>query len=105
MLHTSNNLKTSLEKIYTLLKPDGLMLCSMFGSETLRELKSCLLSAEEQFKEKVYPRINPFADIRTAGDILQSSGFKLCVVDDTTLRVTTKAVSYTHLTLPTTPYV
>ena len=90
MLHTSNNLKTSLEKIYTLLKPDGLMLCSMFGSETLRELKSCLLSAEEQFKEKVYPRINPFADIRTAGDILQSSGFKLCVVDDTTLRVTTK---------------
>ena len=90
MLHTSNNLKTSLEKIYTLLKPDGLMLCSMFGSETLRELKSCLLSAEEQFKKKVYPRINPFADIRTAGDILQSSGFKLCVVDDTTLRVTTK---------------
>ena len=90
MLHTSNNLKTSLEKIYTLLKPDGLMLCSMFGSETLRELKSCLLSAEEQFKEKVYPRINPFVDIRTAGDILQSSGFKLCVVDDTTLSVTTK---------------
>ena len=68
------------------------MLCSMFGSETLRELKSCLLRAEEQFKEKVYPRINPFADIRTAGDILQSSGFKLCVADDTTIRVTSKDI-------------
>ena len=92
MLHTSNNLKTSLEKMHALLKPDGLMLCSMFGSETLRELKSCLLRAEEQFKEKVYPRINPFADIRTAGDILQSSGFKLCVADDTTIRVTSKDI-------------
>ena len=92
MLHTSNNLKTSLEKMHALLKPDGLMLCSMFGSETLRELKSCLLRAEEQFKEKVYPRINPFADIRTAGDILQSSGFKLCVADDTTIRITSKDI-------------
>ena len=43
MLHASNNLKTSLEKIHALLKPDGLMLCSMFGSDTLRELKGCLL--------------------------------------------------------------
>ena len=93
MLHTSNNLKTSLEKIYALLKPDGLMLCSMFGSETLSELKSCLLRAEEQLKEKVYPRINPFADIRAAGDILQSSGFKLCVVDDTTIKVNSKDVN------------
>ena len=92
MLHASNNLKTSLEKIYALLKPDGLMLCSMFGSETLRELRSCLLGAEEQFKEKVYPRIHPFTDIRTAGDILQSSGFKLCVADDTTIKVPTKDV-------------
>ena len=93
MLHTSNNLKTSLEKIHALLKPDGLMLCSMFGSETLSELKSCLLRAEGQLKEKVYPRINPFADIRTAGDILQSSGFKLCVVDDTTIKVNSKDVN------------
>ena len=93
MLHTSNNLKTSLEKIHALLKPDGLMLCSMFGSETLSELKSCLLRAEEQLKEKVYPRINPFADIRAAGDILQSSGFKLCVVDDTTIKVNSKDVN------------
>jgi SAM-dependent methyltransferase len=92
MLHTSNNLKTSLEKIHALLKPDGLMLCTMFGSETLRELKDCLLRAEEQFKDKVYPRINPFADIRTAGDILQSSGFKLCVVDDTPIRIISKDV-------------
>ena len=52
MLHASNNLKSSLEKIHALLKPDGLMLCSMFGSETLRELRSCLLAAEEQFKER-----------------------------------------------------
>ena len=93
MLHTSNNLKTSLEKIHALLKPDGLMLCTMFGSETLSELKSCLLRAEEQLKEKVYPRINPFADIRAAGDILQSSGFKLCVVDDTTIKVNSKDVN------------
>ena len=92
MLHASNNLKSSLEKIHALLKPDGLMLCSMFGSETLRELRSCLLAAEEQFKEKVYPRIHPFTDIRTAGDILQSSGFKLCVADDTTIKVPTKDV-------------
>tara|TARA_B100000900_G_scaffold412366_1_gene433992 strand:+ start:392 stop:1252 length:861 start_codon:yes stop_codon:yes gene_type:complete len=92
MLHTSNNLRTSLEKIHSLLKPDGLMLCSMFGSETLKELKSCIIKSEEQFNDRVYPRINPFVDIRTAGDILHNSGFKLCVADDTIIKVPFKDI-------------
>ncbi|MDG2186945.1 MAG: methyltransferase domain-containing protein [Hyphomicrobiales bacterium] len=81
-LHTSNNLQESLKKIRDLLKPDGLMIATMFGSDTLFELKYSLISAEEKITGLTYPRVNPFIDIKNAGDILYSSGFKLCVADN-----------------------
>tara|TARA_Y100000590_G_scaffold469156_1_gene655182 strand:+ start:1060 stop:1929 length:870 start_codon:yes stop_codon:yes gene_type:complete len=87
ILHTSNNLKLSLENLRNLLLPDGLLIATMFGQKTLFDLKQCLISAEDNISGKTYPRINPFIDIKTAGDILYSSGFKLCVVDSYDVRV------------------
>ena len=45
-LHWSNDLFKVLNEIYRILKPDGLFLCSIFGSETLNELKYSLISLQ-----------------------------------------------------------
>ncbi len=87
LLHTSNNLNNSLSELHTLLKPDGLLVATMFGSDTLNELKNCLITAEEQLTGKIYPRVNPFIDVRTAGDILYNIGFKLCVADSDNIQL------------------
>ena len=41
------------QEIYRVLKPDGLFLCSIFGSETLNELKYSLCEAEEKISKLV----------------------------------------------------
>ncbi|MGB0574334.1 MAG: hypothetical protein ACPGKT_05050 [Hyphomicrobiales bacterium] len=87
LLHTSNNLNYSLSKLHSLLNPDGLLVSTMFGSDTLNELKNCLITAEEQLTGTIYPRVNPFIDVRTAGDILYNIGFKLCVADSDNIQL------------------
>jgi NADH dehydrogenase [ubiquinone] 1 alpha subcomplex assembly factor 5 len=87
LLHTSNNLNQSLTKLHSLLKPDGLLVSTLFGGETLKELKNCLITVEEQLTGTIYPRINPFIDVRTAGDILYNVGFKLCVADSNNIKL------------------
>jgi SAM-dependent methyltransferase len=80
-LHSTINLGKLLLEINKILMPDGLFIGSMFGRETLNELRYSLLSAETEITGKTYPRIIPFTDIRTSGDLLYKSGFKLCVSD------------------------
>ncbi|MFT6497430.1 MAG: methyltransferase domain-containing protein [Alphaproteobacteria bacterium] len=80
-LHSTVNLGKLLLEINKTLIPDGLFIGSMFGRETLNELRYSLLSAETEITGKTYPRIIPFTDIRTSGDLLYKSGFKLCVSD------------------------
>jgi len=87
LLHTSNNLNQSLTNLHSLLNPDGLLVSTMFGSDTLYELKNCLITAEEQLTGTIYPRVNPFIDVRTAGDILYNIGFKLCVADSDNIQL------------------
>jgi len=87
LLHTSNNLNHSLTKLHSLLNPDGLLVSTLFGGETLKELKNCLITVEEQLTSTIYPRINPFIDVRTAGDILYNVGFKLCVADSNNIKL------------------
>ena len=90
IIHTSNNFQASLDRIKSLLKPDGLMIATLFGTDTLTELKYSLIEAEEKVTGNTYPRINPFIDIKSAGDLLYNSGFKLCVSDNYRIEVKNK---------------
>ena len=63
------------------LKPDGVFLASLFGENTLIELKESFKIAENEILGKTFNRISPFIDIKTSGDLLQRTGFKLCVSD------------------------
>ncbi len=57
------------------LKPDGLLLVSTFGPDTLWELREAFAQADDA------PHVSPFADIAGFGDALVRAGFKQPVLD------------------------
>lgn len=87
-LHWTNDLPGALLQLRQTLKPDGLLLASLFGGDTLRELRRALMEAELDEESGVSPRVSPFADLRDLGQLLQRAGFALPVVDSDTIEVT-----------------
>ncbi|MEX0809174.1 MAG: methyltransferase domain-containing protein [Dongiaceae bacterium] len=87
-LHWVNDLPGALLQIRYALKPDGLFLAAMFGSETLGELRECLLAAESALSGGAHQRVAPFADLREAAGLLQRAGFALPVADSDVITVT-----------------
>ncbi|PPR78583.1 MAG: hypothetical protein CFH01_00918, partial [Alphaproteobacteria bacterium MarineAlpha2_Bin1] len=79
--HWANDLIGVLYQINQVLKPDGFFLASLFGENTLFELKDSFRLAENEIIGKSYNRVSPFIDIKTSGDLLQRTGFNLCVSD------------------------
>jgi SAM-dependent methyltransferase len=81
LLHWTNDLPGALIQIRRALKPDGLMLTSVFGGETLRELRLALLEAESEITGGAAMRIAPFADLQDMAGLLQRAGFALPAAD------------------------
>ena len=87
-LHWVNDLPGALAQIRLALKPDGLLLATLFGTETLKELRNVLIDAEVEIAGGAAPRVSPFTDVRDAGNLLTRAGFSLPVVDTETITVT-----------------
>ncbi len=87
-LHWVNDLPGALAQIRRAIKPNGLFLATLFGGETLKELRVALLEAEAETSGGVGPRVSPFTDVRDAGNLLTRAGFALPVVDADTIVVT-----------------
>lgn len=90
-LHAVNDLPGVLVQIGRALKPDGLLIASFFGGETLHELRAVLMEAELEVRGGAGARIAPFAQGFDCVDLLRRAGFNMPVVD--TDKVT---VSYAH---------
>ncbi|GHF10543.1 SAM-dependent methyltransferase [Kordiimonas sediminis] len=88
VMHSINDLPGTLIQINRALKPDGLFLGSLFGGETLTELRQSFLQAEAKITGGAAPRVAPFGDIRDLGALLQRAGFALPVADSERLTVT-----------------
>jgi len=86
-LHWVNDLPGALVQIRRTLKPDGLFLATLFGTETLAELRTSLAEAEIANDGGLSPRVSPFVDVRDAGALMQRAGFALPVVDAETITV------------------
>jgi NADH dehydrogenase [ubiquinone] 1 alpha subcomplex assembly factor 5 len=87
-LHLVNDLPGALVQVRRALKPDGLMLAAVLGGNTLVELRTALLAAEEEVQGGASPRVAPFADVRDLGALLQRAQLALPVVDSETVIVT-----------------
>jgi SAM-dependent methyltransferase len=76
-----NDLPGVLAQIRRALRPDGLLIASMIGGDTLTELRQSFAAAEAELEGGVSPRVAPFADLRDAGALLQRAGLALPVTD------------------------
>ena len=84
-LHQVNDLAGCLIQIRRILKPDGLFLATLPGSQTLHELRHSLAIAQEHVSGGISPMIAPFPEVRDAGNLLGRAGFALPVADTHTL--------------------
>ncbi|WP_334174414.1 methyltransferase domain-containing protein [Pseudoxanthobacter sp.] len=80
-LQAVNDLPGALVQIRRMLRPDGLLLATLPGGDTLAELRDSLISAESELTGGASPRVAPFADLRTLAGLLQRAGFALPVAD------------------------
>jgi NADH dehydrogenase [ubiquinone] 1 alpha subcomplex assembly factor 5 len=87
-LQLVNDLPGVLVQIRRALKPDGLLLAALLGGNTLFELRTAFLAAEEEMEGGASPRVAPFADVQDLGALLQRAKFALPVVDADTVVAT-----------------
>lgn len=80
-LHWTNDLPGALIQIRRTLRPDGLMLASLFGGETLNELRLALLEAESELTGGAAMRVAPFAALQDLAGLMQRAGFALPAAD------------------------
>ncbi|SHH15024.1 Methyltransferase domain-containing protein [Cognatiyoonia sediminum] len=86
-LHWSNDPVGQIVQSRRALKPDGLFIGTLFGGQTLNELRSCLAQAEAEITGGLSARIAPMAEIRDLGALLQRAGLALPVADGTPFNV------------------
>ncbi|MBS1302478.1 SAM-dependent methyltransferase [Loktanella sp. SALINAS62] len=87
-LHWAQDLVGQLVQSRRALVADGLFVATLFGGQTLNELRSVMAQAESQVTGGLSPRVAPMAEIRDLGGLLQRAGFALPVADSDVIRVT-----------------
>jgi SAM-dependent methyltransferase len=80
-LHRVGDLPGALVQINRTLRPDGLLLASLFAGDTLAELRTAFAEAEAETTGGASPRVMPFADVAELGRLLSRAGFALPVAD------------------------
>ena len=86
-LHWANDPVGQLVQCRRALRPDGLLIATLFGGRTLHELRAALAGAEAAMAGGLSPRVAPMGDIRDLGGVLQRAGLALPVADVTPLTV------------------
>jgi SAM-dependent methyltransferase len=81
VLHSVNDVPGALIQLRRALRPDGLLLASLLGGETLSELRLSLIEAESELTGGAGPRVSPFADLQDLAGLLQRAGFALPAAD------------------------
>nr|CCA18665.1 conserved unknown protein putative [Albugo laibachii Nc14] len=86
-LHWVNDLPSTFTQIRDCLKPDGAFIGAVLGGDTLQELRSAFILADQERLGGISPHISPFMNVADAGNLLQGAGFSLCTVDTDYIQV------------------
>jgi malonyl-CoA O-methyltransferase len=74
-LQWCNDLPATFSEMHRVIKPDGLLIFSTFGPDTLKELRSAFHEVDG------YNHVSRFIDMHDIGDMLMHSGFSEPVMD------------------------
>ncbi len=80
----SENLFTN---IYKVLKNDGFLIFSIFGTKTMENVKECFIKIEEKKYSGISLRFNPLFDLDLIGNDLKKIGFKNVIVESEIINV------------------
>merc|ERR1712141_699385 len=80
-LHWVNNLPGLFKEIHRILKKDGVFVGSMFGGDTLFELRGSLQLAELEREGGFGTHVSPFVEVQDLGNLLNRSGFTMLTID------------------------
>lgn len=80
-LHWINDLPKTLKNINRVLRPDGLFMGTIFGGDTLYELRTSLQLAELERNGGMSPRVSPLVHINDIGSLLNRAGFSMLTID------------------------
>lgn len=86
-LHSVNDLPGCFIRLKESLKPNGVLIASMFGESNLFQLGQSLMNAELDVSSGVSPRVMPSIRMDQLGGLLQRAGFILPVVDSDNVEV------------------
>ncbi|ORY90275.1 S-adenosyl-L-methionine-dependent methyltransferase [Leucosporidium creatinivorum] len=87
-LHWVNDLPGTLIQIKRALRPDGVFIGSMFGGDTLYELRTALQLAEVEREGGISPRVSPMTNSQSVTSLLNRAGFNLSTVDVDEIQIT-----------------
>jgi len=89
-LHWADEIPAVFAEAHRVLRPGGLMMFSMFGPDTLKELRSTFRDNDSQINDSRINgfRVNQFADMHDVGDVLVKSGYADPVMDMENLTLT-----------------
>ena len=73
--------------IYKILKNDGFLIFSIFGTKTMKNVKECFIKIEEKKYSGISLRFNPLFDLDLIGNDLKKIGFKNVIVETEIIKV------------------
>ncbi len=73
--------------IYKILKSDGFLIFSIFGTKTMENVKDCFIKIEEKKYSGISLRFNPLFDLDLIGNDLKKIGFKNVIVETEIIKV------------------
>ena len=80
-MHWVNYFDSTFHKLHQSLKPDGLLIFSMMGANTLNELKLSFVMAEQEREGGTSPVIAPMISLQNIGDLLDVAGYRIVTTD------------------------
>lgn len=80
-MHWVNDLPRLFSNVFHSLKPDGVFIGSMFGGQTLFELRSSLQLAEMEREGGFGLHVSPFTMPQDIGGLLNRAGFTMLTID------------------------